>query len=711
MRRIFLGFSSGIALCAAVCCYLFPAPPIYAAVAAGFCGVFFWAMSAITDIRQMRAVAAFAAGICLVCSMMSADSRNEVRRTSGLNGTVTVEAVAADFPTEHLFYSSVPFELTSPAGKKVSVLVNMPDRPEVSPGDVLRLTLDISAVEPSYYAYLRSQGYSLSAYCTDWSCIGHKGMTLSNASEYLRHSVLEGCDRVFKDRSGFFSALLFGDKSGLRNDFLLRSAASGTAHVYAVSGLHTSFIASVIFLLAGKRRRSVALFGIPILILFTAAGGFSPSLVRSAIMYSIVMLGYSLRREPNSFISAMAALTVLLLINPWAVTDIRLQLSFVAVFSLITVGKRLSEAFSQRPTPQNPFLKKAVKTIRGTLCATLAVQFGTIPLMVIYFSSIPIMAIVANILILPVISAVFIIGLAALLLGFISLPAAVALAYVAVPGAAYVTFVTELLGSVPYASVGATPSVILWIVFFYLLAIVGFIFKPRRAFLKTLVLSLTALAVVLAGESLAGRERMLLRVVDMGSGQCVILSAGGRTAIVDCGSSAEGAQENLVQAMLESNLFSADLFILTSSAPHHSSGAEAAVDLLRIDRAVCCFDADADGFERICSDTLFELGELKIHLLLPLGGEPAAVYAEFEGSSVFIRGDLDDEELDYLLSTRQIKRADIFITNRNLPENIFETISPKYVIISDIADAEYSTSANGDLLFTLRRGRIIEGRT
>lgn len=718
MRKIFLSFSTGFALCCVLLCYLLPEPPAALAAALGFFALSAAALALFSGATLLRAVCAAAAGACIASLLMAAQSQRSLSFAGEFSRENTVRALVTDFPQESGSYSSsVRVKLFSGGKYRAGAVVYLTGNPPLRPGDEIEFTAALSAPGGGYGRWLRANGCILAGSGGTVGITSRGGVSLSNASAYLRNAALEKTGSLFWKYSGFFGALLFGDKTGLDPSFVLHAGASGTAHIYAVSGLHMSFLAAAVMLLSGRRRRLAPLFGIPAMLVFAAVCGFTPSVVRSAIMHSAVLAGFSLRRETDTFTSLMLALLVILLINPFAAADIRLQFSFSAVLALIFIAPLFARAAAAIPVPKSRRARQAFLFARGTAVSTLSVQIFTLPLTAAYFSSFSFTAMLANILILPVISFVFLGGLAAVILSFIWRPLGMIVSAAVFPGAAYVTSLTDLLGSLPFSSVGITSAVACWLVFAYLCGTAAAIIKPRRAFLRASSLIILTLILALSAEALAARRRFSVDILDVGQGQCVILSAGGRTAVVDCGGrSGTEAAAALASALTSRNIPDVDLLLLTSSLPHHSSGAAEALSELRVRRTVRCGLALREAefpCESVFTDSLFELGELKIYLLMPLGGEPAAVYARYRGAGVFIQGDLDAESCEYMLRTRKIGSAGILVAGRHgsaISENIMKTISPRYVIISGNEPGDNSTASRGDISFTVIGGRIFEGR-
>lgn len=128
------------------------------------------------------------------------------------------------------------------------------------------------------------------------------------------------CRSVFPpDVQPFLTALLTGDKTDLYDDgaHYYALADAGLAHVVAVSGMHIAFLMGFLYLLIGRRPRAVAM-SLPVLLLFAAMTGFTPSVTRAAVMQLFLLSAPLFDRESDGVTSLLTALALLLLLNPSA---------------------------------------------------------------------------------------------------------------------------------------------------------------------------------------------------------------------------------------------------------------------------------------------------------------------------------------------------------------------------------------------------------
>ena len=196
------------------------------------------------------------------------------------------------------------------------------------------------------------------------------------------------------------SAILLGYDDKLDAD--LRDAYSGTGamHVLCVSGLHLGILYMiVVFLLSflNKTRglRLTRMFIILIMIWgYAVLTGFGPSVLRSAIMFTIMNTGDTLRYSKNSLNTLSAAAFLILIYDPYSLFDTGFQLSFLAVLSILL----FQQPFSMLYQPKNPVLKY----FWDLTAVSVAAQIGTSPVSLFYFNQFPNYFLLTNWVLIPV---------------------------------------------------------------------------------------------------------------------------------------------------------------------------------------------------------------------------------------------------------------------------------------------------------------------
>ncbi|MBQ7742971.1 MAG: ComEC/Rec2 family competence protein [Bacteroidaceae bacterium] len=265
-----------------------------------------------------------------------------------------------------------------------------------------------------YARWLRRQGYSGQAFVPSdvrvltadeaqamrarlplWQRLRVRALT-------LRSKLLRQYSRLnlATDDAAVLAALTLGDKSAVTKDTRENYSLSGASHVLALSGLHLSILASLVFLLLSPlrmRRLGQWISAIVMLALvwgFVFLTGCSISIVRSALMLSFVLiLGF--RGEGMSSVNnvVMAAFVVLLL-SPQSLMDVGFQLSFLAVFFLIYFLPYFKESLMRRAPRWS-------RGLLGFLYVTIVAQLATAPVVACVFGRVPLLFLVTNLLVIP----------------------------------------------------------------------------------------------------------------------------------------------------------------------------------------------------------------------------------------------------------------------------------------------------------------------
>lgn len=149
-----------------------------------------------------------------------------------------------------------------------------------------------------------------------------------------------------------------GDRSRMTAELRDAYARSGVSHLLAVSGLHIG----IVFLIANALFRFLTIFRhgqvlacIAVLIpvwLYAAACGFSPSVVRAAVMFTMLQISKACNSAYSSPNVLAATAFVMLAANPDTLFDISFQLSFAAVAAIVVVGMPLMERVRHRTLPE-----------------------------------------------------------------------------------------------------------------------------------------------------------------------------------------------------------------------------------------------------------------------------------------------------------------------------------------------------------------------
>ena len=340
---------------------------------------------------------------------------------------------------------------------------------------------------------------------------------------------------------GFLTAELTGDKSLLPEEDYVAMQETGLAHIFAVSGLHCAFLVTLLSLLIPPaRRRTLCAVAIPVLLFYMLLTGLSPSVVRACVMQVFLLIAPLFRRSSDPLTSLAAALTVILLANPYAVGSVSLQLSFAATLGMVLLSGRLYRSFTGWYRGKSRALGRVISFVAANLAATLGALAFTTPLTAYYFNILSLVAPLAGLLAVPAAGYAFMSAFVSALLGFVWTPLGHIVGYVPLLLVRYVLWLAHLLLTVPYHAVYFTNMYLrVWLLYVYAV-LIGCAVTPdgRRKYAPASCLTVLTLAACL-WFNVRWQEcgSFSAIVLDVGQGESVALRSGGETVLVDCGSS------------------------------------------------------------------------------------------------------------------------------------------------------------------------------
>jgi len=206
---------------------------------------------------------------------------------------------------------------------------------------------------------------------------------------------------------GIAEALVVGYKEDLDPELLQAYSHVGVVHIIAISGLHLAlvyYILSLFISMIPGIQKSIgfqSLLCIVGLWIFALVSGASPSVLRSAVMFSFVLGGKSLGYKGSVANALACSAFFLLLYNPYYLWDIGFQLSYLAVIGIVAI---------QDPMYRMLYFKSRIARYLWKACTvTMAAQISTLPFCLYYFHRFPLYFLPANLVAVPLSSAILVI--------------------------------------------------------------------------------------------------------------------------------------------------------------------------------------------------------------------------------------------------------------------------------------------------------------
>jgi len=221
---------------------------------------------------------------------------------------------------------------------------------------------------------------------------------------------------------GLAEALLVGYKDDLDKTLVQSYSNTGVVHVIAISGLHLGLIYWLLawFFKPLQKRKLKWLRPIFILTglwLFSLLAGAQPSVLRSAVMFTCIVLGDAFERKSSIFNTLALSALLLLCINPYWLWDVGFQLSYTAVLSIVIFMQPIYHWF---------YIKNKILDFIWKLNAvTIAAQILTVPIGIYHFHQLPLNFLLTNFLAVPLSSFIILDEILLCIISFIPSVAAV----------------------------------------------------------------------------------------------------------------------------------------------------------------------------------------------------------------------------------------------------------------------------------------------
>ena len=361
----------------------------------------------------------------------------------------------------------------------------------------------------------------------------------------MRQYISESLNRNIKpEYASIANAMLTGDISGIDESTLTSFRFSGIAHLFAVSGFHLSLWSGAFSFFLSRIFKNKYILNnclcIVFVICFMALTGFSKSVLRAGFMLILVMLARITKYKSDPVNSLFISVSVILLLNPYAVMSISLQMSFLATLGiliyskpLLTPVKALKKKISIKP------LYRFIFASYSTVMISITASLFTLPVSALSFGYISVIAPVTNLLCaFPSQALILISGIytAVSEISFLAKPMAVICTYIA----RFLTDMTSALASADHAVMDTTSPILQTILICALIVMVFFtiIFREsNKKLMITLLSSAAAVAIISASAMAIQSDAVKISVADTGNGTAVVYHSGETDIIIGSGGS------------------------------------------------------------------------------------------------------------------------------------------------------------------------------
>lgn len=284
--------------------------------------------------------------------------------------------------------------------------------PDLKYGDVIVINKKLQPItnsgNPGAFNYKRYAAFQLLYHQAflkkaDWTLTNRHSINyfrqfLFNARDHVL-SVLKKYIRNNNNELGIAEALLIGYKEDLDKDLVQAYSNTGVVHIIAISGLHLGLIYTVLLWVLDKlpffkkSRHAKVFLLITCLWLFALLTGASASVLRSAVMFTIIVAGKYYFRQSSVYNSLAASAFILLCYDPYFLWDVGFQLSYCAVIGIVALQSFIFRKWY--------ISNRAARQVWAMTSVTIAAQAGAFPLCIYYFHQFPNLFLITNLITVP----------------------------------------------------------------------------------------------------------------------------------------------------------------------------------------------------------------------------------------------------------------------------------------------------------------------
>ena len=402
-----------------------------------------------------------------------------------------------------------------------------------------------------------------------------------------RGKIIENMQKIMPEcHASILAGMLFGGYGGIPREIVDDFATTGIVHILSVSGSHIALVVGVITVLGtlvarkfAFNTRLVPLFAAGIVTFYAVFCGLTPPVLRSLVMGLIALFAVYFGREKDAANALLLSALGMMIHEPSLIYDLSFQLSFASSAGLVFLNSKTVAMMTALPI-----------WLTRLLAVTIAAQLGVLPFIAWYFNSLSLSSLVANVIIVPLIEWIVILGLFGVCIGMLFGIVGNIMMMICSLLIGIVIQCTAWLAMVPGASLYMPSIGLIGGVIYYLLLAWVYGYKPKsmlslrelmEKWPRTTAAALLGTVIFVIIYSVYPRP-MYVHFIDVGQGDCaLIITPHGRAILVDTGgvmgstTDFDIGDRVVVPYLKHYGVLSIDYLFLTHGHQDHAGGAAA----------------------------------------------------------------------------------------------------------------------------------------
>lgn len=342
----------------------------------------------------------------------------------------------------------------------------------------------------------------------------------------INQKIVDNSNKILeKEEASLLTGILIGNKDNLSKDIQESFRNSNLSHMLAVSGAHVTYvILGITFILKKSKtnKRISKIITIFLLILFIYLTGGTPSVTRACIMAIYIIFASLIYKKPQILASISISILIILIINPYKILDVGMQLSYGGTIGIIYLSKIIEENMKnkiekvkQKKINQGKIEQKEIKyevsqiqekeinktetkkviikkqfisktinklttSIKEMMIVSISANLIIFPIVAYHYNTISLTFFISNILAGPILGLIIILGFITIFISFISVQISKIPAIILSIFIKLLMLIANLSESLPLSKIYVkTPNIFTIILYYTILTIVIYLIRCR----------------------------------------------------------------------------------------------------------------------------------------------------------------------------------------------------------------------------------------
>ena len=439
----------------------------------------------------------------------------------------------------------------------------------------------------------------------------------------ISKSIENKANKLFdKNKASLITGLLIGNIENLDKDIEEAFRDSNLTHMLAVSGSHMSYIITLVsFIISigkiGKVKSKI--ITIIVLLFFMLITGSSMAVIRACIMSVYMILASLFHKRVNVISSISISFLILMIINPYSILDVGLQLSYGGTIGIVFIYNNFKNVFIKNKNEET--LKENIKVkLKDMIFLTISANIIIIPITMYHFNTISLTFIISNVLASLIIGLLMLISFITILISYIIYPLAQFLSIFLNILLELFIQIASITSKLPFSKILVPTLRIEFIILYYFfIATIVYIYKikikkNKRVIEKKILLKITKITIkkiiviiliIITITSIFNKIPKDLKIyfIDVSQGDSMlIVTPNNKKLLIDGGGSEtyDVGKKVLIPYLLDRKVTCLDYVLITHADTDHIGGIFSVLESIKVKEVIICKQGeDSENYQKL----------------------------------------------------------------------------------------------------------------